>query len=285
MKAYQSLCLFITCVLVMSCASSSSNRYSMKVDSAPIILIPDHEPSIIIPKHEPYRLANMRPYTINGTDYQPVLSGKGFVQTGIASWYGQKFHGHLTSNGEVFDMYEFTAAHTTLPLPSYVRVTNTDNSKQLIVRVNDRGPFHSNRIIDLSFAAAKELDYLTTGTAPVKIEVVHVDENNMVTIANNPAIPLSQFLDPSPVNIKPAIPAPAVTPQIFIQIAAFSDQTKAQSLAQAANIMYQHPTTVSKTQAIYRTLIGPIKNRTLADALILDVKGSGYNEAFIYIRS
>jgi len=97
MKAYQSLCLFITCVLVMSCASSSSNRYSMKVDSAPIILIPDHEPSIIIPKHEPYRLANMRPYTINGTDYQPVLSGKGFVQTGIASWYGQKFHGHLTS--------------------------------------------------------------------------------------------------------------------------------------------------------------------------------------------
>ena len=267
MKAYQSLCLFITCVLVMSCASSSSNRYSMKVDSAPIILIPDHEPSIIIPKHEPYRLANMRPYTINGTDYQPVLSGKGFVQTGIASWYGQKFHGHLTSNGEVFDMYEFTAAHTTLPLPSYVRVTNTDNGKQLIVRVNDRGPFHSNRIIDLSFAAAKELDYLTTGTAPVKIEVIHVDENNMVTIANNPAIP------------------PTVTPQIFIQIAAFSDQTKAQSLAQAANIMYQHPTTVSKTQAIYRTLIGPIKNRTLADALILDVKGSGYNEAFIYIRS
>ena len=284
MKAYQSLFLTITCVLVMSCSSNSSNRYSMKVDSAPIILIPDHEPSIIIPKHEPYRLANMRPYTINGTNYQPILSGKGFVQTGIASWYGQKFHGHLTSNGEVFDMYEFTAAHTTLPLPSYVRVTNTENGKQLMVRVNDRGPFHPNRIIDLSFAAAKELDYLATGTAPVKIEVIHVDDNNMVTIANNPSMPLSRFLDPSPITIKPADTAPAVTPQIFIQIAAFSDQAKAQSLAQAANLMYQHPTTVSKTQAIYRTLIGPIKNRTLADALILDVKGSGYNEAFIYTR-
>lgn len=271
-------------LLLTGCASEPKGRYSMKVDSAPIVLIPDHEPSDIIPKYEPYRLANMRPYTIMGVDYQPALSGKGVVQTGTASWYGQKFHGHLTSNGEVFDMYEFTAAHTTLPLPSYARVTNTDNGKSLIVRVNDRGPFHPNRIIDLSFAAAKELDYLSTGTASVKVEVIHVDENDMVTVANQPSMPLSQFLDPSPIQKQPARVLTEITPQLFIQIAAFSDKTKAESLAQAANVMYQHPATVSKTNTIYRTLIGPIKNRTLADALILDVKGTGYDEAFIYIN-
>ena len=192
------LSLVLMSPFLVSCSLSSSDRYSMKVDSAPIVLIPDHEPSVIIPKYEPYRLANMRPYTIMGVNYQPTLTGKGFIQTGIASWYGQKFHGHLTSNGEVFDMYEFSAAHTTLPLPSYVRVTNTENGKNLIVRVNDRGPFHPNRVIDLSFAAAKELDYLDRGTASVKLEVIHVDENDMVTVANNPSIPLSQFLDPSP---------------------------------------------------------------------------------------
>lgn len=276
------LSLVLMSPFLVSCSLSSSDRYSMKVDSAPIVLIPDHEPSVIIPKYEPYRLANMRPYTIMGVNYQPTLTGKGFIQTGIASWYGQKFHGHLTSNGEVFDMYEFSAAHTTLPLPSYVRVTNTENGKSLIVRVNDRGPFHPNRVIDLSFAAAKELDYLDRGTASVKLEVIHVDENDMVTVANNPSIPLSQFLDPSPISIAPLQEPKVTNPTLFIQIAAFSDLTKAESLAQAANIMYQHPTTVSQTQTAYKTLIGPIKNRTLADALILDVKRSGYNEAFIY---
>lgn len=268
------------CIVVLSaCSSAPKSRYSMHVDSAPITLIPDHEPSIITPQYEPYRLANMRPYTIRGIDYQPMLSGKGVVEQGNASWYGQKFHGHLTSNGEIFDMYEFTAAHKTLPLPSYARVTNTANNKSIIVRINDRGPFHHNRILDLSFAAAKELDYLSTGTAAIKLEVIHVDEDNMVTIANAPSIPLEQFLDPSPIQHQ--------SNQLFIQIAAFNDKAKAESLAQAANVIYQHPATISSqnnlSDTIYRTLIGPISNRVLADALLLDVRGTGYDQAFIYL--
>jgi rare lipoprotein A len=266
-----SLCIFA----LAACSSAPKSRYSMRVDSAPITLIPDHEPSIIIPQFEPYRLANMRPYSIRGINYQPMLSGKGVVEHGYASWYGQKFHGHLTSNGEVFDMYEFTAAHKTLPLPSYARVTNTKNNKSIIVRINDRGPFHHNRILDLSFAAAKELDYLSTGTASIKLEVIHVDEDNMVTVANNPSISLNQYLDPSPIESN--------ANQLFIQIAAFNDKAKAESLALAANVIYQHPATIRANNKIYRTLIGPIDNRVLADALLLDVRGTGYDQAFIYL--
>jgi rare lipoprotein A len=272
----RTLCLVMSIFVLAACASAPKSRYTMRVDSAPITLIPDHEPSIIVPQYEPYRLANMRPYTIRGIDYQPILSGKGVIEKGYASWYGQKFHGHLTSNGEVFDMYEFTAAHKTLPLPSYARVTNDKNNKSIIVRINDRGPFHHNRILDLSFAAAKELDYLSSGTAKITLEVIHVDEDNMVTVANNPSIPLDQYLDPSPIEHK--------SNQLFIQIAAFNDKAKAESLAQAANVIYQHPATISSAKnKVYRTLIGPIDNRTLADALLLDVKGTGYDQAFIYL--
>ena len=272
----RTLCLVMSIFVLAACASAPKSRYTMHVDSAPITLIPDHEPSIIVPQYEPYRLANMRPYTIRGIDYQPILSGKGVIEKGYASWYGQKFHGHLTSNGEVFDMYEFTAAHKTLPLPSYARVTNDKNNKSIIVRINDRGPFHHNRILDLSFAAAKELDYLSSGTAKITLEVIHVDEDNMVTVANNPSIPLDQYLDPSPIEHK--------SNQLFIQIAAFNDKAKAESLAQAANVIYQHPATISSAKnKVYRTLIGPIDNRTLADALLLDVKGTGYDQAFIYL--
>ncbi|HAH03554.1 MAG TPA: septal ring lytic transglycosylase RlpA, partial [Vibrio sp.] len=97
-----------------------------------------------------------------------------FTEKGKASWYGKKFHGHLTSNGEIYDMYSMSAAHKTLPIPSYVKVTNTDNNKTTIVRINDRGPFHEGRIIDLSYAAAYKLDVLRTGTANVEIEVITV---------------------------------------------------------------------------------------------------------------
>ena len=115
---------------------------------------------------------NRSPYTVLGKSYFVLPSEEGYSERGIASWYGEKFHGHKTSNGEVFDMYQVSAAHKSLPIPSFLRVTNLDNNRSIIVRVNDRGPFHGNRIIDLSYAAALKLGYADIGTARVQLEAI-----------------------------------------------------------------------------------------------------------------
>lgn len=125
------------------------------------------------PRQEPLsRYGNHSPYTVLGKTYRVLPSSNGYDQRGNASWYGRKFHGRKTSSGEVYDMYQFTAAHRELPLPSYVEVTNLRNGRQVTVRVNDRGPFHDERIIDLSYAAAKQLDMLGSGTAPVRVRAL-----------------------------------------------------------------------------------------------------------------
>lgn len=132
--------------------------------------IPDATPTL---HTGPYK-AN--PYTVLGKTYFPMAESKRYVASGTASWYGTKFHGQNTANGEVYDLYGMSAAHKTLPLPSYVRVTNLDNHKSVILRVNDRGPFYSDRIIDLSYAAAKKLGYAEIGTARVKVEGIDPQE-------------------------------------------------------------------------------------------------------------
>src|SRR5207237_1516499 len=124
------------------------------------------------PKAEPrHRYAN-RPYKVFGTDYVPLARVQEFKQRGVASWYGRRFHGQKTASGELYDMYAMTAAHPTLPIPSYVRVTNLANGRSVVVRVNDRGPFHSSRVIDLSYAAAYKLGYIQAGSAQVELESV-----------------------------------------------------------------------------------------------------------------
>lgn len=127
-------------------------------------------------KAEPYSRWANRPYSVFGQTYTPILHQDPFVQRGVASWYGVKFHGQKTSSGELYDMYKMTAAHPTLPLPSYARVTNLGNGKQVIVRVNDRGPFHSARIIDLSYTAALKLGYIANGSAELEVERLLPDE-------------------------------------------------------------------------------------------------------------
>jgi len=124
------------------------------------------------PKAEPlHRYAN-RPYKVFGTDYAPLARVQPFRQRGVASWYGKRFHGQKTASGELYDMYAMTAAHPTLPIPSYVRVTHIGNGRSVVVRVNDRGPFHSARIIDLSYAAAYKLGYIQAGSAQVEVESI-----------------------------------------------------------------------------------------------------------------
>ncbi|QIK81049.1 septal ring lytic transglycosylase RlpA family protein [Lysobacter sp. HDW10] len=143
--------------------------------------VPDEIPDVdAIPepvvKNEPRSRSGNKDYTVLGKRYRVLDDHEGYDETGNASYYGKKFHGRKTSNGDIYDMYAFTAAHRSLPLPSYARVTNLDNGKSVIVRVNDRGPFHSNRIIDLSYAAAVKLDYRRQGTARVRVEALSPED-------------------------------------------------------------------------------------------------------------
>lgn len=129
-----------------------------------------------VPKAEaPHRYAN-RPYEVFGKSYVPLAAGQAYRERGVASWYGKKFHGQKTSSGEVYDMYAMSAAHKTLPIPSYARVTNVANGRSVVVRINDRGPFHSDRIIDLSYAAAYRLGYAQAGSATVEVESIQPGE-------------------------------------------------------------------------------------------------------------
>ena len=176
------LIAFLSCSLLLTACSSpkrsaSSGGGYYKDDGpgrnipADIEAIPD-----AVPRIETHARANMRPYKVFGKRYVPITTDKPFRQKGIASWYGRKFHGNKTANGEIYDMYAMTAAHPTLPLPSYARVTHARNGRSVIVRINDRGPFHASRIIDLSYVAAAKLDLITPGSGPVIVEAITQDE-------------------------------------------------------------------------------------------------------------
>ncbi|WP_225670458.1 septal ring lytic transglycosylase RlpA family protein [Thalassolituus marinus] len=164
------LALLISVLILQGCSVS---RYQHAQDFTPE---PIHDLSTLqepTPKLEPRSaMGNPSRYTVWGKEYEVLPTAQGYKERGTASWYGMKFHGHQTSNGEIYDVYQFTAAHKTLPLPSYVRVTRVDSGESVIVRVNDRGPFHDGRIIDLSYAAAVRLGINKQGTALVDVEVI-----------------------------------------------------------------------------------------------------------------
>jgi len=124
------------------------------------------------PRWEPLKAAANEPYRVNGHAYRPFTSLRHYRKRGIASWYGRRYNGKRTSSGERYDMYAMTAAHTILPIPSYARVTNLENGRQVIVRINDRGPFHDGRLIDLSYAAAAKLGFVSQGSARVEVESI-----------------------------------------------------------------------------------------------------------------
>ncbi|WP_416137253.1 septal ring lytic transglycosylase RlpA family protein [Halomonas sp. HK25] len=157
--------------------TGEGGRYAMSGDAYPmdppdVSRIPDAVPRV----ESPSRGGNRPTYEVWGKTYRVLPDARGYARQGTASWYGEKFHGYATSNGEIYDMYKMSAAHRSLPLPSYVRVTNQDNGRSAIVRVNDRGPFHNDREIDLSYAAAARLDILDRGTGRVKVEAIDVEQ-------------------------------------------------------------------------------------------------------------
>jgi len=155
-----------------------------------------------VPKHEPLLARANRPYRVMGQDFSPMTERKPYKKQGVASWYGQRFHGKPTSTGETYDMYQMTAAHPTLPLPSYARVTRLDNGRSVVVRVNDRGPFLRGRLIDLSYLAASKLGYVGKGHAEVEVELLNpADAGKGRTLTAQPAVKAA----PSQARTLPAI--------------------------------------------------------------------------------
>jgi rare lipoprotein A len=170
-RLYTTIYACIFCCFLSACSNTQVSIE--KQDSGPTEEIDLSHVTDAVPKKEIWaRYGNHTPYFVLGKTYEVLDSNEHFKQEGIASWYGTKFHGELTSTREAYDMYAMTAAHKTLPLPSYVLVTNLENQKQIVVRVNDRGPFKDGRIIDLSYAAAHKIDMHEQGTAQVHIEVL-----------------------------------------------------------------------------------------------------------------
>lgn len=240
----------------------NAGRYHIDNDIAPNSPISIEHIEDAHPRYEPKSLYGNKDYTLLSKNYSIVKDPKGFSQEGISSWYGNKFHGHKTSNGEVYDMYSMSAAHKTLPIPSYVKVTNKDNGRAAIVRVNDRGPFHEGRIIDLSFAAATKLDVIRTGTTNVNVEYIAIEKPK--NIQNWHAI------DPN---------------QYHIQMVALNTQERANSAALALQKQFNAPTNIMKSKTIYRVRLGPFVDRDIANDLLIKAKSDKYPSAFIIQES
>jgi rare lipoprotein A len=232
------------------------------------------------PRQEKFHSGANRPYTVFGKTYVPTVNNAPFRETGIASWYGRKFHGNMTSIGEIYDMYAMTAAHPTLPLPSYVRVTNPANQKSVVVRVNDRGPFHESRVIDLSFAAAHRLDIARRGSAPVVVERVFAQDSTASTNAQNTsARPVPPVTSATPPTTTAAVLSP-ITPegaQLFLQLGAFSTE---QSAAVFRDRMAREldwnrePIAVILQHGLWRVRMGPYATQTEALAIQARVRES-----------
>lgn len=218
-------------------------------DSAPdtvpvdIMAIPD-----AVPRHEQRtRAGNPANYKVLGRRYQVLADSKGYRQRGIASWYGKKFHGRKTANGEIYNMFAMTAAHKTLPIPSYVRVTNLKNQRSVVVRINDRGPFHDNRIIDLSYAAAVKIGVQQAGTGFVEVVALEPSAQSAAKLAQKP------------------------DEKLYLQIGAFSNQFNARQLQQK---VAQIPLAAARLKVaqhqgdtVYKVQLGPVASVEMADRL------------------
>ena len=285
------LCLLIIGLLA-ACSSNPEKQPIIDVSS-----IPDP-----VPRQEPLsRTGNPSTYQVFGKQYQVMASSEGYRQHGHASWYGDAFHGKSTSSGQPFNMYEVSAAHRHLPIPTYVRVTRLDNGKSIVVRVNDRGPFVDGRIIDLSYAAAAKLDMVELGTAPVEVVALapyqylsgaqrdYGRQQRIVQPQQKPPAPRHNPVATSPNELPVHQPvlalisetqprfnyatmpvAPAYSP-VYLQVGAFSERRYAEALrAQLARSLGQ-PILVASHDSLYKVRIGPMSNNAELAAVTLQL--------------
>ncbi len=226
-----------------------------------------------------------KPYRIAGRMYYPLQSAAGYNETGTASWYGRDFHGKLTANGERYDMHALSAAHKTLPLPTLVRVTNLENGRSVVVRVNDRGPFVKNRLIDLSFAAANALGYTKQGTARVRVQTL----GSNTRIASNRPVPRAPARKTTAVvaaapKIKHKSPA---IPGMYVQLGAFSSTANAARLK--AKLSNDYPSIsvqpfMRNMQQMYRVRIGPYSDVRNIERTVLLLQRQGHGNAIVVIE-
>ena len=269
--------LAITCLAIAACGGNK-----VKGDGPPSgsSRIPDM-PGDAVPRPEPRsKYGNGPVYEVFGKRYTVMPSSDGYRERGVASWYGKKFHGNLTSNRETYDMYEMTAAHKTLPLPTYVRVRNLRNNKSIVVRVNDRGPFVHNRIIDLSYSAAMKLDMIKDGTSLVEVTAINFEkpQGDRPTRASTPSAP-------PPPQSAPA-PAPAdVSNNVYVQVGAFGDRANAERRLEALSLggisgAFIHEER-SADRVLYRVRIGPVADVVQYDVLVEELEGIGITDPYL----
>ncbi len=238
-------------------------------DGEPLYTLSADEVVEPVPRPEPVLAAgNTSPYRVNGETYRVMPSNAGYRETGLASWYGRKFHGRKTANGETFNAYRATAAHRSLAIPSYVRVTNLENGRSMVVRVNDRGPFHPDRIIDLSYAAAVKLGFDQQGTANVEVVALDVQGSEDLRAGAKPVDPLLGSW---------------TSDYRYIQVGAFSEPAAAHALGELLREQMEAPVAVSQTllgdDAFYRVRVGPVADRRRLLALQDRLHELGYPEA------
>ncbi|WP_018917307.1 septal ring lytic transglycosylase RlpA family protein [Vreelandella zhanjiangensis] len=288
-------------------SSSGGGRYAMNGDAYPVeppdvSKVPDAEPRI----EAPSRAGNRPSYEVWGETYHVMPDSRGYAKQGTASWYGEKFHGYATSNGEIYDMYKMSAAHRSLPLPTFARVTSLDSGQSVIVRVNDRGPFHSDREIDLSYAAAARLGILDNGTGRVRVEAVDPERwlaergrasANAVPAARAPAAQPTAVASAAPVAAQsvPVAPqsasaaAPAAssagsesgaTGAIYLQIAALGSAEGAQQLQQRLKNELPHEVRVMSDASVHRVQVGPVRPAQETQARE-ELRQAGFPQVFI----
>lgn len=285
-RPFSILMMLLLAIVVVGCASSGGGKRGggYYQDDGPDANPPanlDQVPDAV-PRIEPYASGANRPYVVFGQRYVPDTSGQPYKRQGVASWYGKKFHGNSTSIGEPYDMYAMTAAHTTLPLPSYARVTSLVNGKTVIVRVNDRGPFHSDRIMDLSYVAAYKLGLIGPGSGQVVVKSIpqsdirrwaaqDASEPASATGSTPVATPVAvapTALAPQPLTRQPAPDRHPAVGGVYLQVGAFSQSANAQSLVSRINARLgadgMPPAAVEQSDNLYRVKIGPYPNRQSA---------------------
>lgn len=279
------------CVSPTSPQKTGSGRYEMADDSPVLEPIDLSAVKPVVPVPVTRTMAgNKSPYTVNGKTYTVMASEAGYEETGMASWYGRKFHGHLTSNGEIYDMFSLSAAHKSLPIPSFLEVTNLDNGRSVVVRVNDRGPFHDGRIVDLSYAAAAYLDYADKGTARVRVralmpaQVTPSDRSPVLLTDNTAAVETEAALQESVLQERDLIERNAG--EEFLQIAAFSNIDSARQIVATVSQLTPLPVFIrsdadaSTGNLLHRVRLGPVNETMDLQRLISMIMDAGLGKPF-----
>nr|WP_282571383.1 septal ring lytic transglycosylase RlpA family protein [Methylonatrum kenyense] len=284
-------------LILAACSSTPDAPPDKERDRGPEVAPDTSQLEDVVPRNEPRsRYGNPESYEVFGQTYHVMAEmPRTFEEEGIASWYGKKFHGRRTSSGEPYDMYKLTAAHRELPIPAYVHVTNLDNGRELVVRVNDRGPFARNRIIDLSYAAAQRLDMVDAGVAPVRIELLHADDDVPAVADSGDGVNEAggNVVQASAAERLPGEVEEATgnrgsngDPRYFLQAGAFSERGNAERLKERLHQARFDEIRIDNAGdgGLYRVQLGPVSSVEAVDQLSRELEDHGITASRVVIE-